>query len=242
MSDEERKKKHRDYMRRYLSEKPEQREKNRVRCGIYSMLHQQENRQRAAAWARANPGRSQDRCRKWRAEHPERAREYGKTRRVAHPEAVKEAHTRYLSTHPDRDKESHRKYYEAHREQRAAYALSRAKRLYRENDEFRLICLLRSRCSKFLVGVKSARTMQLVGCSVGFLKNHLEEQFKPGMTWENMGEWHIDHIVPLSWFNGLLHNPEYQRIAFHWTNLQPLWAKENLKKHNRFAIQEVLDV
>lgn len=60
------------------------------------------------------------------------------------------------------------------------------------------------------------------------LKAHLERQFRPGMTWDNMGDWHIDHIIPLASFDA-------DDIAAAWsiTNLRPLWASENVKKHAR---------
>lgn len=60
---------------------------------------------------------------------------------------------------------------------------------------------------------------------------HLEAQFAPGMTWENRGEWHVDHIRPLASFD--LTDPEQLRTASHYTNLQPLWASDNLAKGAR---------
>jgi hypothetical protein len=75
---------------------------------------------------------------------------------------------------------------------------------------------------------KSGKTISLLGCSIEFLKQHLEKQFKPGMNWQNYGEWHIDHIIPCAKFN--LSREEAQHECFHYSNLQPLWEKENLKK------------
>ena len=75
---------------------------------------------------------------------------------------------------------------------------------------------------------KNNRTIDLLGCSVSFLKGYLEEKFKDGMTWENHGEWHIDHIKPCASFNLL--DQEDQKKCFHYTNLQPLWAFEKLSK------------
>lgn len=64
------------------------------------------------------------------------------------------------------------------------------------------------------------------------LKKYLESQFKEGMSWENYGiEWHIDHIVPCSFFD--LSNEDHQRICFNWRNLQPLWKKDNLSKNRK---------
>lgn len=72
------------------------------------------------------------------------------------------------------------------------------------------------------------KTMELTGCSKEELLNHLSSKFTEGMTWENYGKWHIDHIRPCASFN--LTDPEEQKICFHWTNLQPLWAIDNIKK------------
>lgn len=79
-------------------------------------------------------------------------------------------------------------------------------------------------------GVKSAATLELIGCSVLEVRAHLEKLFLPGMTWTNHGfhGWHIDHIKPCAAFD--LSDPKQQRECFHWTNLQPLWAEDNLRK------------
>jgi hypothetical protein len=78
--------------------------------------------------------------------------------------------------------------------------------------------------------VKAAQTIELLGCSIDHVRAHLEALFQPGMTWENRGihGWHIDHIIPVSYFD--LSDPAQQRRCFHYTNLQPLWAKDNLSK------------
>ena len=71
----------------------------------------------------------------------------------------------------------------------------------------------------------------MIGCSPQFLKEHLEKQFKDGMNWENYGlyGWHIDHIIPLS---SAQNEDDIYKLC-HYTNLQPLWAKDNLSKGNR---------
>jgi hypothetical protein len=78
--------------------------------------------------------------------------------------------------------------------------------------------------------VKKDRTFEIIGCSPQDLKKHLERQFVFNMTWENRAEWHIDHIIPLSSARTV---EEFYKLC-HFTNLQPLWAEENLKKGNRF--------
>jgi len=77
-------------------------------------------------------------------------------------------------------------------------------------------------------GIKSFKTNELLGCSVDQLCTFLEAEFTDGMAWENYGQWHIDHIRPCASFD--LTIPEEQRKCFHWTNLQPLWALDNMRK------------
>jgi hypothetical protein len=94
---------------------------------------------------------------------------------------------------------------------------------------------LRARLKAALKGKnKSKSTMELLGVPhMDFLKTWLECKFKEGMTWENRHLWHIDHVLPCSSFD--LTKPEEQAKCFHYTNLQPLWASENLSKGNRIS-------
>ena len=75
----------------------------------------------------------------------------------------------------------------------------------------------------------------IIGCTLEQLKKHLENQFTAGMTWKNYGRngWHIDHIKPCTSFD--LTDPKQQRKCFHYSNLQPLWAAENISKGNRIS-------
>ena len=70
----------------------------------------------------------------------------------------------------------------------------------------------------------------MLGADANFVREHLEKQFKPGMSWANHTKdgWHIDHKIPCASFD--LTKPEEQQKCFHYTNLQPLWARENLTK------------
>ena len=77
-------------------------------------------------------------------------------------------------------------------------------------------------------GIKSLKTLELLGCTVDQLCTFLEAEFTEGMTWENYGDWHIDHMRPCASFD--LTIPEEQQKCFHWTNLQPLWAQDNIRK------------
>lgn len=80
---------------------------------------------------------------------------------------------------------------------------------------------------------KAGSAVKDLGCTLMELMDHLESKFQDGMNWENYGEWHIDHIKPLSMFD--LTNEEDFKIAVHYKNLQPLWAIDNLKKSNKVS-------
>lgn len=101
-----------------------------------------------------------------------------------------------------------------------------------KNDiNFKIAKLLRTRLYNALKGnSKSGSAVRDLGCTIPELKVWLEQRFKSSMSWENYGEWHIDHVVPLASFD--LTNKEQFLKACHYTNLQPLWAKENFKKHD----------
>ncbi len=98
---------------------------------------------------------------------------------------------------------------------------------------FRLTNNLRNRIRRALIGYsKSLSTMFLIGCDIDYLMYHLQEQFTKGMSWDNYGDWHIDHIKSCAKFD--LSKPEEQRKCFNYTNLQPLWAIDNWKKGSRY--------
>jgi hypothetical protein len=97
---------------------------------------------------------------------------------------------------------------------------------------FRLKCIMRSRLLSFLKSrniTKKNKTFDIVGCTPEFLKEHLETQFIDGMSWDNRSEWHIDHIIPLS---SAKTEEELYKLC-HYSNLQPLWAGDNLSKGNK---------
>ncbi len=98
-----------------------------------------------------------------------------------------------------------------------------------------LVYMVRKTVCRVLKSDKSKRSLEYLGCTTETLRNHLEEQFEVGMSWENHGEWHIDHIIPIKYReNG--ENPSLEEIIkrLHYLNLQPMWAGPNMSKCNRF--------
>ena len=110
----------------------------------------------------------------------------------------------------------------------------RKKYLQKPNIKFKIYIResIRRRIKQYNIN-KKYKTEELIGCTFKELKQYLEKQFKEGMTWNNHGfyGWHIDHIKPCCSFN--LINEEEQKKCFNYKNLQPLWAKDNLKKSGK---------
>jgi len=100
------------------------------------------------------------------------------------------------------------------------------------DHNYKIIHTIRVRIRDVLKGhSKSDSTINMLGCTINELWKHLESTFKPGMTRENHGLWHVDHIRPCASFD--LTKPKEQFKCFHYSNLQALWAKENLLKRDK---------
>jgi hypothetical protein len=104
--------------------------------------------------------------------------------------------------------------------------LAYQKKRYKENPKHRAIVNARLRVSNFLRNKE--KFSKSLGCSFNEFCKHIESQFQPGMNWENYGEWHIDHRFPLSLAYEC--GEKLFKESCNYTNLQPLWALENLRK------------
>ena len=146
----------------------------------------------------------------------------GRTRRCK--ECIKSASKKYQLKNPEKKSEQRRNYRE-----RANY-LERKKA--RENPMFSMQRRLRARTRDALThkGIRTnTKTMDMLGCSIHELKRHLELQFLTGMNWENRDKWHIDHILPLS---GAKNEDDALGLC-HYTNLRPIWARDNFVKSGK---------
>lgn len=97
--------------------------------------------------------------------------------------------------------------------------------------EFRLRYSMRTAVARSLRSGRTTGAYRYLGYSLDSLREHLEKQFTSGMSWENYGEWHIDHIVPLSSFSIKTINDADFAAAWALSNLRPMWASDNVKKH-----------
>jgi len=110
----------------------------------------------------------------------------------------------------------------------------RQRERYKTDTEYRLKIILRIRVKRAVIGdSKAGSAVRDLGCSIAEFKVYIEEQFLPGMTWDNWSPsgWHLDHIRPLASFD--LTDREQFLQACHYTNYQPLWAVDNLRKSAR---------
>lgn len=148
---------------------------------------------------------------KYRAKNKDKIAAYNKKYKLENPEKVKEI------------KENNRE---------RQNELSRIR--HKTDPKWKLQRTISNYIYQSLCGRKLGKHWEdLVGYNVDELKEHLEKQFIKGMTWENHGDWHIDHKIPIAVFNYT--KPEHEDFKKCWAldNLQPLWAKDNLIKHSR---------
>jgi len=173
-------------------------------------------------------------------------REYMSRARKLNPEKFTETRKKWLAENKDRIKKTSKKWMELNAEYMKEY---RKKQRLENPDKIRDIAKqgrtklrgtpkgklahsMGTRMREALRGIKAGRRWQeLVGYTVDQLKRHLEKHFLPGMTWENYGEWHIDHKIPIAAFN--FDGPEDIDFKRCWSlkNLQPLWAVKNQSKN-----------
>lgn len=175
--------------------------KNKARIAAYNKCRVQANLKRIAAHAEL-----------YRRRHPERVRAQTKA---------------YYRRNAERCRQASRTYAKNNR----ALINSKRTEYARKNPSFRLAAALRARILTALKkGFKSKRTLDLLGCSIANFRIYLESKFETGMTWDNYGPvWHVDHIMPCAIFD--LTKPEHQKRCFHFSNLQPLFAQDNHRKH-----------
>ena len=166
--------------------------------------------------------------------------------RDTNSEKVKQDRKRYYQDNIEKMRSEKRAYYKTHKEQKAEYdkqyrvlnkeRVAKYKKDWevknKNNPLFIIKRALRKRLNLCIPKVKKGdkHSSDFLGCTFEEYKIYLESKFTEGMTWDNYGQygWHIDHIIPCNSFNLL--NEEDQKKCFHYTNTQPLWWKDNLKK------------
>lgn len=156
-------------------------------------------------------------------------------KRMQDPEKRKkvyERNERWRKDNPERWKEIVKQNYKRNKDSIIASNYKYTAKRRKVDKEYDLAIKLRGRFSKAIKKeYKSGSAVKDLGCTTKEFKLYIEAQFQPGMTWNNYGEWHLDHVIPLSYFD-LTDRTQVQE-ACHYLNIQPLWAKDNLKKNNK---------
>jgi hypothetical protein len=196
---------------------------------------------------RRNLERNRARCREWYARNREYRKAQKRLWRKLNPEKALELDRKYrLSLDKAKRKQTLRSWRERNRLHVKEYERNYCKKNkdkilmgYRErrlrDPLYRLRAVLRNQLRYILKRKsvpKKCSVLNLIGCSVSQLKLHIESLWKEGMTWENHGKWHIDHIRPCISFD--FSDPAEQAKCFHFSNLQPLWAEENQRKSGKY--------
>lgn len=167
------------------------------------------------------------------AENSDNVKERWRMYRKENPDYQKSYYTKN-ATYFEEYRQDHREHYHRWRQENREHLAEYRKRLKESDPNFKVACSLRSYiASKIRKSntVKTLRSTELLGCSFDDFRKYLEKKFLPGMSWDNYGEWHIDHIIPCSKFD--LTQASEQKRCFHYTNQQPLWKIDNLRKGNR---------
>jgi hypothetical protein len=224
-----------------LSNKNEEKDMLKVKKNQsdYDKKYYQKNKETIKKLSRKYYYKNKEKClllsKKWREKNKERYKKVKKEYYQNNKEKVDLTKKIWKEKNKERYKIISKEYYYKNRKKIIKDNTNRKKIRLKTDLNFKLITNLRRRILHALKNnIKSNSTMKLLGVKhVEEVWKHLEKSFKPGMTKENHGKWHIDHIKPCSSFD--LTKPSEQRECFHYTNLQPLWASENLSKGNRIS-------
>lgn len=235
------------YQERKENEPEKLRKWGRDSARRYRQRHPERAREATRKWVEENPEKVKESARKTRLKYRERNHEYNQAYRKenrdilieksrkkyrADPEKYIQRSKEWAENNGDAISKMRKLYCKNNRGKIAKYRRSYCKNRRKSDPLFKLMTNLRTTINRAITREsKTGRSIELLGCSIKELKRHLESQFRPGMTWDNwsLRGWHIDHRDPISSFD--LSDPEQQRACFHYSNLQPLWALENLEKH-----------
>ena len=195
------------------------------------------------AWYLKNKEKTAIRKKDWKKRNKEKVKLDDKKYYLKNKEKRMKYQRKYRSIHHSilqkAYREYNKKYYLKNKERLSKNNTRNARERRKTNPSFKILDTLRSRMLHALKGKnKSASTMDLLGVkNIEIIWQRFESLFQDGMTRENHGVWHIDHITPCTAFD--LTDPEQQKKCFHYTNLQPLWAIDNMKKSNKIIFGDI---
>jgi hypothetical protein len=177
-----------------------------------------------------NKNREIESSKKYYKKNKDKISEYSKRWSEKNKERLKILNRIWTKNNPEKVKATIQRYKIKNKEK-----IRETRKIYASTPKAKLINSLRcatKRIAYYSGAKKKFPTVKILGCSFKKAKEYLESKFKDGMSWENYGKWHIDHIRPLTSFD--LSDENQQLEAGHYTNLQPLWASENIRKGAKY--------
>lgn len=195
---------------------PQERHK---RCAPCKKSHLKEYHKRyGAEYRKNNKEKENQRSREYYKQNKKSCLEYHKTWRLKN--YIKKERKKKIFT----DEEIKER-----KEKKKEYARIYYRNYYKKNISQKIALRFKQRLWRLLKGKKvKFKIEELIGCTKEYLVKYLENKFEKGMTWNNHGEWHIDHIKSCISFN--LEDDNELKKCFNYTNLRPLWAIDNLKR------------
>ena len=241
---EERKQRKAEYMKEYSKEYYQ---KNKERILEYKKEYwkdyYQKNKEAIAEHGKEYREKNKEARKEYVKEYYQKNREIILLKKKKRDKINKEVAKEYRKKNRERMLERAKEYYQKNKEARKVYFREYSRNRYHTDLRFKMSRILRrtlhEKLSKHLIKETNPEFSytetfsSFLGCTLEELKTHIENQFEDGMTWENWtyDGWHLDHIVPCSSFD--LTKEKEQEKCFHYKNLQPLWAEDNLSKSNK---------
>jgi len=203
------------------------RDKNKYAISALKKKYYKENKHLIKKYYKENKHIINERNKKYRDKNKAACAERGKKYRVKNKDAIKESQTKYKLENKERIREVNAKYNEENRD-----AVNHRNRMWRKANplSFFLHNSLRRIFTNWLGGRKKQE--EIHGYTLTELTSHLESQFVEGMSWDNRDKWHIDHIKPIALF--IKEGVTDPSIVNALSNLQPLWALDNLEKGSKY--------
>jgi hypothetical protein len=210
--------------------------KGRSQCKLCDKKYREANKDRFKRWREDNKQSISEKNKQYYKENKEAIKQYQQDNR----EVILKRKKQYnLAT-----KETRRQYNQFNKEARKKYYLANYKYVQNKiktDPIFKFKKMVRSLISnsfkrstnKFK---KSSKTEQILGCTIEQFRDYIQSKFKKGMSFDNHGQWHLDHIIPLS---SALTKEEIVNLNYY-TNFQPLWAHENLSKSDKIIETQLI--
>jgi hypothetical protein len=200
------------------------------RCKECQKKYRETNKQKKKQYREANKEKVSKQQKKYYLANKEKALEYNKQYYLANKEKLTKQNKQYKEA----NKEKIKQYLQSNKEKLNQYYKKRHSTDSIFKFKFNVRNLIKN-SFKRTNHRKATRTEQILGCSLDFFKVYISNQFQKGMSLDNHGKWHLDHIIPLA-----TATTEEDVIRLnHYTNFQPLWADDNLKKSNKIIEQQL---